>query len=136
MQVTILSQEKGSAKVQVTFPGDALSKALDKVYAEYTKTHEDFQVPRADIAADPAGQNLLRQAVQDVFSEHYAQAIAETGLIVASEPVISVHQASETEGLEFQMEFALRPEIKLGQYKGIHVKCPSVDLTEAEKQER
>ena len=126
MQVTILSQEKGSAKVQVTFPGDALSKALDKVYAEYTKTHEDFQVPRADIAADPAGQ--------DVFSEHYAQAIAETGLIVASEPVISVHQASETEGLEFQMEFALRPEIKLGQYKGIHVKCPSVDLTEAEKQ--
>lgn len=51
MQVTIISQEKGSAKVQVTFPGDALSKALDKVYAEYTKTHEDFQVPRADIAA-------------------------------------------------------------------------------------
>ena len=134
MQVTILSQEKGSAKVQVTFPGDTLSKALDKVYAEYTKTHEDFQVPRADIAADPAGQNLLRQAVQDVFSEHYAQAIAETGLTVASEPVISVHQASETEGLEFQMEFALRPEVKLGQYKGIHVKCPSVELTEAEKQ--
>lgn len=134
MQVTIISQEKGSAKVQVTFPGDALSKALDKVYAEYTKTHEDFQVPRADIAADPAGQNLLRQAVQDVFSEHYAQAIAETGLTVASEPVISVHQASETEGLEFQMEFALRPEVKLGQYKGIHVKCPSVELTEDEKQ--
>ena len=26
------------------------------------------------------------------------------------------------------------PEVKLGQYKGIHVKCPSVDLTEAEKQ--
>ena len=42
MQVTILSQEKGSAKVQVTFPGDVLSKALDKVYAEYTKTHTDF----------------------------------------------------------------------------------------------
>ena len=67
MQVTILSQEKGSAKVQVTFPGDALSKALDKVYAEYTKTHEDFQVPRADIAADPAGQNLFRQAVRTYF---------------------------------------------------------------------
>lgn len=134
MQVTIISQEKGSAKVQITFPGDVLSKALDKVYAEYTKTHEDFQVPRAKLASDPAAQNLLRQAVQDVFSEHYSQAIAETGLTVASEPVISVLQASETEGLEFQMEFALRPEIQLGQYKGIHVRCPSVELTEAEKQ--
>ena len=134
MQVTILSQEKGSAKVQVTFPGDVLSKALDKVYAEYTKTHEDFSVARADLASDPAAQNLLRQAVQDVFSEHYAQAIAETGLTVASEPVISVLQANETDGLEFQMEFALRPEIKLGQYKGIHARCPSLELSEAEKQ--
>ena len=134
MQVTILSQEKGSAKVQVTFPGEVLSKALDKVYAEYTKNHADFQVPRADIATDSSAQNLLRQAVQDVFSAHYAQAIAETGLTVASEPVISVHQASETEGLEFQMEFALRPEVKLGQYKGIHVKCPVVELTVEEKQ--
>ena len=134
MQVTILSQEKGSAKVQVTFPGDVLSKALDKVYAEYTKTHEDFSVARADLVSNPAAQNLLRQAVQDVFSEHYAQAIAETGLTVASEPVISVLQANETDGLEFQMEFALRPEIKLGQYKGIHARCPSLELSEAEKQ--
>lgn len=134
MQVTILSQEKGSAKVQVTFPSDVLSKALDKVYAEYTKTHEDFSVARADLVSDPAAQNLLRQAVQDVFSEHYAQAIAETGLTVASEPVISVLQANETDGLEFQMEFALRPEIKLGQYKGIHARCPSLELSEAEKQ--
>ncbi len=134
MQVNVISQDKGSAKVQVTFPGQVLTKALDKVYEEYRKVHEDFQVARADVAADPNGQNLLRKAVQDVFSEHYAQAIAETGLTVASEPVISVQKASETEGLEFQMEFALRPEIKLGQYKGIRVKCPTVELTEQEKQ--
>lgn len=134
MQVNVISQDKGSAKVQVTFPGQVLTKALDKVYEEYQKVHEDFQVARADVAADPNGQNLLRKAVQDVFSEHYAQAIAETGLTVASEPVISVQKASETEGLEFQMEFALRPEIKLGQYKGIRVKCPTVELTEQEKQ--
>lgn len=134
MQVNVISQDKGSAKVQVTFPGAVLSKALDKVYEEYRKVHEDFQVARDHVAEDPNGQNLLRKAVQDVFSEHYAQAIAETGLTVASEPVISVQKASETDGLEFQMEFALRPEIKLGQYKGIRVKCPSVELTEQEKQ--
>ena len=39
MQVTILSQEKGSAKVQVTFPGDALSKALDKFTRALTVPH-------------------------------------------------------------------------------------------------
>lgn len=134
MQVNVISNEKGSAKVAVYFPAEVLTKALDKAYAEYTKVHEDFQVARKDVVEDPAAQNLLRQAVQDVFSEHYAEAIAETGLTVASEPVISVLQANEKDGLEFQMEFALRPEIKLGQYKGIHVKCPNVELTEEEKQ--
>ena len=129
MQVNVISNEKGSAKVAVYFPAEVLTKALDKAYAEYTKVHEDFQVARKDVVEDPAAQNLLRQAVQDVFSEHYAEAIAETGLTVASEPVISVLQANEKDGLEFQMEFALRPEIKLGQYKGIHVKCPNVELT-------
>lgn len=45
---------------------------------------------------------------------------------------MAVQRASEEEGLEFTLEFALRPEIKLGQYKGIRVKMPEVEPTETE----
>lgn len=133
MQVKIISQDKGSAKVQVAFPGEVLTQALDRVYAEHKKTHSNFSIPRSEIAVAPASQQLLQKAVQDVFSEHYAQAIAETGLTVASQPLIAVQKADEQEGLRFQMEFALRPEVKLGKYKGIRVKCPPVELTEEER---
>lgn len=132
MEVTILSQEKGMAVLKLTVPGEELTKALDGAYNVYKKNHEDFDVERAGIDMNPDGQVILRQAVQDIMSDNYTKAIAEAGLTVASEPQISVMKATEAEGVEYQMRFALRPEIRLGQYKGIHVKMPDAELTEEE----
>lgn len=132
MEVTILSQEKGMAVLKLTVPGEELTKALDGAYNVYKKNHEDFDVERAGIDMNPDGQVILRQAVQDIMSDIYQKAIAEAGLTVASEPQISVMKATEAEGVEYQMRFALRPEIRLGQYKGIHVKMPDAELTEEE----
>ncbi|MDD6023353.1 MAG: trigger factor [Oscillospiraceae bacterium] len=132
MEVTILSQEKGMAVLKLTVPGEELTKALDGAYNVYKKNHEDFDVERAGIDMNPDGQVILRQAVQDIMSDNYTKAIAEAGLTVASEPQISVMKATEAEGVEYQMRFALRPEIRLGQYKGIHVKMPDTELTEEE----
>lgn len=134
MQVTILTQEKNSAKVEIILPGQSLTKALDQGYETYLKSHEDAALDRAKLTESPEGQQLFRQAVQDVFSECYGEAVRQTGLQVASEPIISVKQAQEGEDLVFHMEFALRPEVKLGQYKGIHVTCPPVEPTEEEYQ--
>lgn len=132
MEVTIISQEKGMAVLKLTVPGEELTKALDGAYNVYKKNHEGFDVERAGIDMNPDGQVILRQAVQDIMSDIYPKAIAEAGLTVASEPQISVMKATEAEGVEYQMRFALRPEIRLGQYKGIHVKMPDTELTEEE----
>lgn len=134
MQVNILSTEQGSAKLQILVPAEDLTKALNQEYATYTKNHPDKTLDRKTLADSQAGQTLIRNAVQDVFSDLYAEAIKETGLQVASQPRITVLKADEEEGIEFSLEFALRPEVKLGQYKGIHVKCPDFVLTEEELQ--
>ncbi len=132
MQVTILSQEKNSARLEVSVPGQTLTQALDKAYELYQKTHEGSSLPRENLPASPEGQQLFRQSVQDVFSSLYAEAIRESGLQVASEPIVSVVKAEEAEGIVYQMEFALRPEVRLGQYKGLHVKCPPMEPTKEE----
>ncbi len=132
MNVSVLSQEKGMAILKITVPGEVLTKALDEAYNVFAKNHKDFDVPRSEVTTSADCADIYRQAVQDVFSDLYAEALKASGLTIASEPVISVIQASETEGVEYQMEFALRPEIKLGQYKGIHVKMPVVEPTEEE----
>ena len=134
MNVTILAQEKGMATLQITVDGAVLTKALDENYNVFAKNHKDFDVPRSEVTTSDDCADIYRQAVQDVFSDIYTEAVQASGLTVASEPVVSVLQASETDGVVFQMEFALRPEVKLGQYKGIRVKMPVVEPTEEEYQ--
>lgn len=131
METKILSQEKGMAKVGVSLPGSDLTRALDTVYQAHQK-EENFTLARAGLDEAPEGQALLREAVQNVFSGIYSDVIKDCGLQVASEPKVAVLKASEKDGVEFTLEFALRPEMKLGTYKGIHVKMPVVDPTEEE----
>ena len=132
MQVNILSQEQGMALLQILIPADVFSKAIDENYEVFKKNHDGFDTPRSEVVSSPDCRDILRQAVQDVLSDHYAQAIAQSGLQVASEPRVSVICADEEKGVEYQLEFALRPDVKLGKYKGIRVKMPEVDLTEEE----
>lgn len=131
METKIISQENGMAKVGVTLPGANLAKALDAVYQAHKK-EENFNLAREGLAENPDGQSLLREAVQNVFSSIYSDVVRECGLRVASEPKVAVLKASETDGVEFTLEFALRPEMKLGNYKGIHVKMPNIEPTEEE----
>lgn len=131
METKIISQENGMAKVGVTVPGSDLTRALDAVYQAHQK-EENFDLPRKGLAENPDGQGLLREAVQNVFSNIYTDVIKACGLPVASEPKVAVLNADETNGVEFTLEFALRPEMKLGNYKGIHVKMPEIEPTEAE----
>jgi trigger factor len=84
------------------------------------------------VVTDPQAGDVLRQAVEEVFSDVYAEAVAQSGLAVASEPLVSVLSVQEDTGVEYQMQFAVRPEVTLGQYKGLRVKCPVTELTEAE----
>ena len=132
MKVNVLSTEQGNAKLQILVPAEDLTRALDQEYETYVKNHKDEVLDRKHLADTEAGQNLIRHAVQDVFSDLYADAVRESGLAVASQPRITVLKADEEEGIEFTLEFALRPEVTLGTYKGIHVKCPDFQLTEAE----
>ena len=134
MEVTILSQEKSMATIRITLPGEPLTVALNDAYKIYLDKKPENPIAREDLATDPGAQDMYRTAIQDVFSDNYAAAIAQTGLTVASQPMIRVLRADESLGLEFELEFAVRPELKLGQYKGLRVKMPDLTLSEEEFQ--
>lgn len=131
MEVNILSQQGGMATVRVTLPPRTITEALDQVYAQHRKD-ESFSLPRQGIDTDPQGQALFQEAVRSAFSDAYAEAIRASGLQVASEPKVTVVRASEARGAEYDMTFALRPELKLGRYKGIRVAMPEMEPTEEE----
>ena len=131
MEIKVLSQENGMAEVQINLPGADLTAAIDKVYDKH-KAKPDFQILRETVDSDPAARGLLQEAVQALFSGIYEDAMKQVDLPVASEPKVTVSGASEKDGAEFRLSFALRPEMKLGRYKGIHVRMPDVTVTEEE----
>ncbi len=133
MEIQILSQENGMARVGVTMPGKALKKELDAAYDRH-RNDEGFRIPREGLDTNPDGRQLLQEAVQELFSGAYQDIMKEIDLPVASEPKVAVALASETEGAAFTLTFALRPEMKLGRYKGIRVKMPDITPTEDEYQ--
>ncbi len=131
MEIKILSQENGMAKVGVSLPGAQLTKAIDQVY-ETRRQDETFSLNRQGLEQSPEGVRILQEAVRNLFSGIYQDVMKQVDLPVASEPKVAVLKASETEGAEFALTFALRPEMKLGRYKGIRVKMPNITPTEAE----
>lgn len=133
MEIKILSQENGMARVGVTMPGSALTGALDKVYAKH-QGDKDFSLPREGLDRNPQGGMLLQEAVQNLFGGSYQDVMKQVDLPVASEPKVAVLAADEETGVEFQLTFALRPTMKLGRYKGIRVKMPNTVPTEEEYQ--
>ena len=134
MEIKILSQEDGMAKVGVTLPGVDVTKAIDGVYKKHQKD-ENFSIPRKGLEENPEAGTLLREAVQELFSGIYQDVMRQVDLPVASEPKVAVLKASEQDGAEFTLTFALRPKMQLGRYKGIRVKMPQVEPTEEEYQE-
>jgi len=134
MEVKILSREHGMADVQVSLPGSELTKAID---AEFEKRRQapDFNLPREGADANPDARELMQEVVRTLFSGVYQDALRQTELPVASDPKVSVVQVSEADGAVYRMRFALRPQVKLGRYKGIHVKMPNTGFTEEEFQE-
>lgn len=133
MEIKILSQENGMAQVGVTLPGEDLTKALNKAYEAHSK-EDGFSLPREGLDTNPEGGAILREAVQELFGGIYEDVMKQIDLPVASDPKVAVLQASEQEGAAFTLTFALRPNMKLGRYKGIHVKMPRLTPTEEEIQ--
>lgn len=131
METKMISQENGMATLSVTFDGAELSRALDSAYQSHAK-EENFKLERQGLDQNPEGMYLVREAVEGMLSGCYAQVIKSAGVQVASEPKVSVLRANEQEGVELHLNFALRPEMKLGRYKGIRVKMPKVEPTQEE----
>jgi trigger factor len=131
METKMISQENGMATLSVTFTGDELGRTLDSAYQSHTQ-EENFKLDRQGLDQNPEGMYIVREAVENLLSGCYAQVIKSAGVQVASEPKVTVLKANEQEGVELHLNFALRPELKLGRYKGIQVKMPKVEPTEEE----
>ena len=135
MSVTVETLEKNMAKLTITVSAEEIEKAMQAVYQ---KNRSRYSVPgfrkgkvSRSVLERMYGKGLFYEdAVNSVMPEAYEKAVEESGLDIVSEPDIKFVETDPEKDLVFTAEVAVKPEVVLGEYRGVEV--PKADLTVTE----
>ncbi len=75
---------------------------------------------------------FLEDAANALIPEHYSKALEECDLEIVSQPKIDVTQAEPGKAFIFTAEVAVKPEVTLGDYKGVEVPKSETEVTDEE----
>jgi trigger factor len=132
MSVQVENLEKNMAKLTIEVSAEELEKALQGAYLKQKHNisipgFRKGKVPRAMIEKMYGAGIFYEDAANALIPEAYSNAVAESKLDVVSQPEISVTQIEKGKPFIFTAEVAVKPEVTLGEYKGLEV--PKSDLT-------
>lgn len=124
-------------EVKVKVEGKEWEKALDDAFlrANAKVTIDGFRPGKApkDVFLKKHGkESLFLDAADIAMNKEYIRILEENKeLDIISQPQVELGDLNEN-GVEFTIKFALKPEVKLGQYKGLKVKKDEVKVTKEE----
>ncbi|GMK38423.1 trigger factor [Paenibacillus sp. CCS19] len=122
-----------SVEVEAERVNEALDKAFKKVVQKVNVPgFRKGKVPRAMFEKRFGVESLYQDAVDILLQEVYPQAIEETGIIPVDRPDIDVQQFAKGQSFKFTAKVTVKPEVKLGEYKGIEVPAAEAAVSEEE----
>lgn len=141
MSLQIEKLEKNMVKLTIEASTEDFEKALQKAYLK-NKNKINVQgfrkgkAPRAIIEKMYGSEVFYEDAANEIIPEAYEKAAEESKLDIVSRPEIDVVQIEKGKEFIFTAEVAIKPEVTLGDYKGIEVEKKEVAVTEEEIAER
>ena len=137
MSVQVENLEKNMAKLTVTVSADKFEKAMQEAYQKQKSRinipgFRKGKVPRAMIEKAYGPEVFYDDAANIVINEEYPQAMEESGLDIVSRPDIEVTQIEKGSEFVFVAEVAVKPDVELGEYKGVAVTKSEVSVSDEE----
>ena len=140
MSFTVEKLDKNMAKLTIEVPVEEFEKAVE---ADYQKNKGKIEVPgfrkgkvpRQMIEKMYGKEVFFEDAANEVIPVAYEKAYDECEEEIVSAPKIEVTQIEAGKPFIFTAEVALKPDVKLGKYKGIKVDKVAVEVTEEEVNE-
>ena len=135
MSVQVENLEKNTAKLTIEVPAEKFEEAVQH---SYNKNKGKFNIP--GFRKGKAPFNMIKKmygvgvfyedAVDEVIDASYPDAAKESGLEIVSRPAVSIEQIEEGKSFIYTAKVAVKPEVTLGQYKGVEVQKIKSDVTE------
>ncbi|WEG14029.1 trigger factor [Pullulanibacillus sp. KACC 23026] len=125
----------------LTFEVDAASfnKALDQAFSKVSKQvnvpgFRKGKVPRVLFEQRFGVESLYQDAIDIILPEAYSKAIDETSIEPVAQPSVDIESIGKGQPVVFKAEVTVKPEVKLGEYKGLKVEAQDTDVTEEDVQ--
>ena len=135
MSLQVEKLEKNMAKLTVEVPAEQFVEAIGHAY---NKNKSKFnvpgfrkgKVPQAMIEKMYGPEVFYEEAANEVISATYGDAAKESGLDIVSRPAVDLVQIEKGKNFIYTAEVAVKPEVTLGQYKGVEVEKASAEVTD------
>lgn len=137
MSLQVEQLEHNMAKLTIEVSAEELEGALQKAYQKQKSRinvpgFRKGKVPRQLIEKMYGPEIFYDDAANALIPEAYSKAYDESGLEIVSQPKIDVTQIEKGKPFIFTAEVATKPEVELGEYKGIEVPKYSNRVTQKE----
>lgn len=135
MSLQVEKLEKNTAKLTIEVPAEQFAAAMKNAYE---KTKNRYNIP--GFRKGKAPYQMIKQmfgagvffedAANEVIDATYPDAAKESGLEIVSRPSVSLEQIEEGKPLVYTATVAVKPEVTLGEYKGVEVQRAKAEVTD------
>ena len=137
MSLQVEKLEKNMAKLTIEVSAEELEKAIETAYQKNKNKisvpgFRKGKVPRKMIENMYGKEIFYEDAANELIPDAYEKALEECEEEIVSSPKIEVVTIEAGKPFVFTAEVALKPEVKLGKYKGVKVDKIDVEVTDAE----
>jgi len=131
--------EKNLGVLDVEVDAEQVAEALDKAFRKVVQKvnvpgFRKGKVPRSIFEARFGAESLYQDAIDILLPDAYTKAIDETGIEPIDRPEVDVEQFGKGKSFKFKAKVQVKPEVKLGEYKGLVVPVESSEVSDEEVQ--
>ena len=137
MKAELLKREGNQVTFKITVDNDKFESAITKAY---NKNKGKFNIPGfrkgkapKQIIESQYGKGVFyNDAIDMLFPEVYPTALDELNIDPINRPDLDIEEISKDNGLVMVINVEVKPEVKLGEYKGIEISKPAYTVNEEE----
>ncbi|MDH5160305.1 trigger factor [Heyndrickxia oleronia] len=127
--------EGNQGVLTVEVDADTVKAGLDEAFKKVVKQvnvpgFRKGKMPRGMFEQRFGVESLYQDALDVILPDAYAKAIEETGIEPVDRPEIDIEQMEKGKELIFKATVTVKPEVKLGEYKGLEVEKFETDVTD------
>ena len=127
-------KEKSTGELTTTVEGETWKKAQEKTFKKLAKNvnlpgFRKGHAPESLVRKQISTQHILMEAIDEVAGEALSAGVEEHNLQLVARPELGIDSIDE-EKVTFKFTVTVKPEVKLGAYKGLDIKKEEVNVTD------